>query len=105
MKFLALCFAAALLAGPLHASPNQPSNGFTIEPITLELSDLARSAENDKIALPPPTMPPLKERLLEDNPERREDSFGNSRVELAPKAWPYPMVVSPGRPVLPGSAW
>lgn len=33
------------------------------------------------------------------------DSRRNSWVEQSPKAWPYPMVISPNRPVLPGTAW
>lgn len=48
------------------------------------------------------------DKTLSQNLERaseRDAAFGNSRVDLAPKAWPYPMVVSPGRPVLPGTAW
>jgi hypothetical protein len=43
--------------------------------------------------------------LLQPDQNRRPDSFNNRSVEQAPKTWPFPMVVSPGRPVLPGSAW
>lgn len=43
--------------------------------------------------------------IMNPDPSRRADSFGNSSVDQAPKTWPFPMVVSPGRPVLPGSAW
>lgn len=54
--------------------------------------------------LKPLELAPLKVRLLKPADNRR-DTFGNSRVDLAPKSWPYPMVVSPARPVLPGTAW
>lgn len=56
------------------------------------------------IELKPLALPPLKDRLMKP-PATRRGSFGNSHVDLAPKSWPYPMVVSPGRPVLPGTAW
>lgn len=49
-------------------------------------------------------LPSIKDQLLSPAPTRR-GTFGNSHVDIAPKSWPYPMVVSPGRPVLPGSAW
>ena len=65
-------------------------------------SNLPQGESN--IMLAPLNLPPVKERLLTPEPQR-PDSFGNSRVDLAPKVWPNPMVVSPGRPVLPGSAW
>ncbi len=44
---------------------------------------------------------------LIDRLERLEDEKPRSRtwVEQAPKTWPFPMVISPWQPVLPGSVW
>jgi hypothetical protein len=46
------------------------------------------------------------DRDLLERLEAMEDSLGGRTwVEQAPKTWPFPMVISPGRPVLPGSVW
>ena len=47
----------------------------------------------------------ILQKLMERKPDERDGRFYNSRVDLAPKSWPYPMVVNTRRPVLPGSAW
>lgn len=87
------------------SSPAVPAAELETRPgINLRLDAEKRAAEMDR-TLPSLELPPLKERLVAPPTEKRFDSFQNSRVDIAPKSWPYPMVTSPGRPVLPGSAW
>ena len=100
-SFLALALPG-LIAVSSPAVP--PTEMEARTSINLRLDAEKRAAEMDK-AMPSLELPPLKERLVPPPTEKRFDSFQNSRVDIAPKSWPFPMVTSPGRPVLPGSAW
>jgi hypothetical protein len=102
MKVLTLV-TIVFLAAPLWASTEtQITDSVAQAQVSEQLrSQIPQSDRTVDLSL---QLSSVKERLLVD-PDTRSDSFGNSRVDLAPKSWPYPMVVSPGRPVLPGSAW
>ena len=105
MKILFISFLTSLLlALPACAGTDeQPEARDHQDKFTQQLrSQIPHSVPAD--GLSELQLKPMKERLTVQSSER-PDSFGNSRVDLAPKSWPYPMVVSPGRPVLPGSAW
>lgn len=102
MKILAF-MTALMLALPCSASEQASVASATTSDVSQSLrSQLPQEKSN--IQLAPLNLPPVRQRLFTPQPQR-PDSFGNSRVDLAPKVWPYPMVISPGRPVLPGSAW
>jgi hypothetical protein len=104
-KTFLTCLISVGLVGAVSGAPGpdaleQP--GF--KTILNATSRTAVSARSQPIDLKALQLPPLRQRLVQPK-SQRNGTFGNSRVDLAPKSWPYPMVVSPGRPVLPGSAW
>lgn len=104
MKIVTTSLMSLLLIGSLQAQEAPPPEQSLSR--NLEAARTLGLEEVDQfIRIESPDKRKLAERLKLEKSPTRDDAFGNSHVDLAPKAWPYPMVVSPGRPVLPGSAW
>lgn len=103
MKLVATSLMSLLLTGSLQAQETQLDKTLSQNLETARTVGLEESEPSIRIESPDKRT--LRDRLRLERASERDDAFGNSRVDLAPKAWPYPMVVSPGRPVLPGTAW
>lgn len=103
MRTLICLTTILLMTGSSLAQEASNSNDLRPQVASLEL--------RLKEAMPvPPANADLSEKIRRpktkplnlDAPTQRP---GNSRVDQAPKSWPYPMVIAPGRPVLPGTVW
>lgn len=101
---LLISVLALLVCGQVCLADQPPQDARVNQNLERVLT-LSKTDQADVGKVPFIPMAPMKERLQPAVSSRRSDSFGNNRVDIAPKSWPYPMVVSPGRPVLPGSAW
>lgn len=104
MKYLLTLLLSLSLLGPswsdrARQAPPDEQNSVVQERLRRAIPDLGDSGASEfsqAIRKPKTKGPALK---------GMRPAAGNAHVEQAPKSWPYPMVVGPGRPVLPGSVW
>ena len=95
-----LLWGAPAVAAPLPSAESQERATLNERLRDISVASPLPSIDRSILISAPP------ERDLLERLEAMENSPGaRTWVEQAPKAWPFPMVISPGRPVLPGSVW